>query len=268
MIWLVQINLGHHQDYVMGIKQGCEESGNRFIGFRAVPFSGEAPACDGTGKIVAYGSVDVIHATYQSGLYNPGVFYNEDFRYSKYIQMLGTRMLNEDSGICTLEYIRDNLEEVRNLYAEDGCVFIRPDKDLKEFIGEVIDLDELNDWIDRIDRKRTLLSTDVKAVVARPYTLSKEWRAFLVGGEIVSICRYKVGEKVDTSATDLPLDMLEFVQEAANEWTPHPVCVMDVCETGGEYYIVEFNCFNSSGFYKNNIPLIARKISKFVEKIY
>lgn len=263
MIWLVQTNLGAHQDYVVGIKQGCEERGDRFIGFRAVPFSAEVPEVGGKPPYVVYGSVDVVHAIHNDGRYQPGVFFNDNFKYGKYIQMLGEKMLNYDHVQTTLHDIKDNIVPYTDRFAEEGHVFIRPNEDLKEFVGEVVKVEELTDWI---DRKRTLLSPAVQAIIARPYTLNKEWRVFLVDDQIVSASRYKKGNKLDQSRGDIPQELLQFVYDTMTQWVPHPVSVMDVCETGGGYYVVEFNCFNSSGFYKNNIPLITRRVSEWVEK--
>lgn len=265
IIWLVQTNLGAHQDYVIGIKNGCDRFGHRFVGFKAIPFSGEVPACDGKGPTIAYGSVDVITTVYKSGIYSPGVFQNNNFKYSKYVKNLGSNMLNKDGKITTLQYIKDNIEEIRSLYAEDNHVFIRPNKDLKEFVGEVVDLDDLTSWIDKIDRKRTLLSPKVKAVIAKPYKINYEWRLFVVDKEIISASRYKKHGKLEISSEDVPNEVITFTEKSVRKWAPHAVSVVDICETGGELYIVEFNCFNSSGFYKNNIPLITGCISQYIE---
>ena len=266
MIWLVQTNLGAYQDYVIGIKEGCEQRGDRFIGHRAVPFSEEVPKFDGQRLVVAYGSVDIVHQIHNSGQYTPGVFFNDNFTYRQSVEHLGEKMLNYSHVRTSLMDVKENIVSYAKDFAEDGHLFIRPNKDLKEFNGEIIKVDDLLNFIDKIDRKRTLFSPDVEVIVSRPYNLNKEWRVFIVDNQIVSACRYKKNAKLSQSASDIPHQMLEFIYDTIIKWTPHPVCVMDVCETGGNYYVVEFNCFNSSGFYKNNIPLIVRKISEWVEK--
>jgi hypothetical protein len=39
---------------------------------------------------------------------------------------------------------------------------------------------------------------------------------------------------------------------------------MDVCETGGQLYIVECNCMNAAGFYDANIEAIVTNVTKYV----
>jgi hypothetical protein len=47
-------------------------------------------------------------------------------------------------------------------------------------------------------------------------------------------------------------------------WVPAPVFVMDVGESAGNLFIIECNCFNSSGFYKSNIEKIVVDVSEFI----
>jgi len=65
----------------------------------------------------------------------------------------------------------------------------------------------------------------------------------------------------------VPDHVLCFAEETAKIWRPDDVYVMDVCETDDDLKIVEFNCFNASGFYNCNVGQIVRKVSCFVESL-
>jgi hypothetical protein len=40
---------------------------------------------------------------------------------------------------------------------------------------------------------------------------------------------------------------------------------MDVCETENGYKVVEFNCFNASGFYNCDVDAVVKNVTQFVE---
>jgi hypothetical protein len=110
--------------------------------------------------------------------------------------------------------------------------------------------------------KKTLLSPDCKVIISRPYTLSYEWRIFMVNGIPVSASQYR-RDGILKASSKVPQEVLLYAMNLP--WTPKDVCVVDICETGGEYYVIEFNSMNSSGFYKCDIPHIICKISEHIQ---
>ncbi len=56
-------------------------------------------------------------------------------------------------------------------------------------------------------------------------------------------------------------NVIEDIQKLADKWLPNPTCVMDVALVDDEYKVIEFNCFNSSGFYKNDINKIVMAVT-------
>jgi hypothetical protein len=59
-----------------------------------------------------------------------------------------------------------------------------------------------------------------------------------------------------------------FVEDMCKIWTPAEVFVMDIGESLKNLYVIECNCFNSSGFYKSDLDKIIKDVSDFVISQY
>jgi hypothetical protein len=258
-----------NEDDTQKLRKACSETGNEFHSFRYIPFSSELPYLPTDGPCIVYASTLAVNKVWKEMVRDtrnmiPGVFYNESrFTYSKYLLMLKDRMLNYGSVSCTL----DSLISRKAIPHEDGMVFVRPNRDLKEFAGEVVEVSELKKWAERIDRTGTLLTSDCRVIVSKPWRIRTEWRLFLVGSRVVagSRCREDFRLSLDPH---VPVDVQQFATEVADIWTPADVCVMDVCRCGGNLFVLEFNCFNSSGFYEADVTEIVGAVSEYARERY
>jgi hypothetical protein len=86
--------------------------------------------------------------------------------------------------------------------------------------------------------------------------LKKEWRNFIINGEIVTSSLYRENFRLKKSATDIPNEMLEFVKNAIQIYQPSKAFVMDIAFCGDSYYIIECGCIHSVGFYHADIEKI------------
>jgi len=129
--WLVQSNL--IQDHAHNaIKSACERLGINFIPVAIIPFSDELTFTPPEGSLAFYGSTSLIKSVEKSNINKDGfLFDSEKFRSSLWVQKLGKRMLNWDATFCSLE-------EATKL--EPGTFFMKPDNDLKDFSGSIVDI--------------------------------------------------------------------------------------------------------------------------------
>ncbi len=86
-----------------------------------------------------------------------------------------------------------------------------------------------------------------------------------MNGKVVSSSRYQVNRELSVSATDIPVAMIDFVEARCREYTPHAIFVMDVALLNNEYYILECNCFNGTGFYANDISKVVGTVTQSIE---
>ena len=65
-----------------------------------------------------------------------------------------------------------------------------------------------------------------------------------------------------------PESVVKFAEERCLEYTPHDIFVMDICQTGDEYYIIECGCMNSAGFYASDVGAIVKIVTEyFLERV-
>ncbi len=87
-------------------------------------------------------------------------------------------------------------------------------------------------------------------VVAEPRPIAHEWRLIVAEGAVVAASQYLVGGKI-VLEPGCPRVVLEFAAGmlAAVPWRPDEIFMADVCESGGELFLLELNGFNSSAVY-------------------
>ncbi|MFY0254435.1 ATP-grasp domain-containing protein [Chitinophaga sp. 30R24] len=81
-------------------------------------------------------------------------------------------------------------------------------------------------------------------------------------GKVITASKYRTYFKL-TKERGCPFAVIDFAENRCREYTPHAVFVMDVCETGDDFYIVECGCMNAAGFYKADIDVIVQVVTAY-----
>ena len=157
-----------------------------------------------------------------------------DIRVSEFLPALGDLCLN----------FRDSYyKQVCQLDTSDIGKFCRSDSGAKLWSGQVLD--------DRmLVSIRDLMQPDDMLFFSEPREVLSERRFWVKDEELVAwSCYLDVDSEVDEGAK-------EFARYVASLWTPDDVCVLDVCTSGGERKVVEFNAWSCSGFYGADVSKI------------
>jgi hypothetical protein len=262
MKWIIQNNLLNKEDSER-IKNTCIKNGYLYELIQVIPFTSELPEIPTDQPVIFYGATNFISNIHNSKRWAPGTFFDtENFKVSSYVEHYGKNMFNFPCEFTTIGKFASSG------HASDKHFFIRPIKDLKEFAGEVMTFDKLVRWDRNIrhlpgcDNNPTL-STDTEIMVSEPFNIAYEWRVFVVNGKVSSGSLYRHYMHLMMDA-GLPDRVISFVEEMCKIWTPAEVFVMDIGESAGNLFIIECNCFNSSGFYKSEVEKIITDISNFV----
>jgi hypothetical protein len=140
-------------------------------------------------------------------------------------------------------------------------MFIRPCDDLKLFSGTMMNPGEFDAWKERIMNSDSVMTVtgETWVYVAKPKTILREYRFYVVNGKVITGSLYKLGDRI---THDLPVEhgAWDFAERMINTWSPHRVFVIDIAETSKGYKVIEINCANSAGFYKCDM-------SKFVQAV-
>jgi hypothetical protein len=258
--WIIQSNLTNEND-LEELRQGCRDINVEFEDVIVMPMVKEMPKFTVDDKInIYYGSTTLMYNVYEQ-FDNPiGLFYDEEtYSMANYMKQWGEYMLNCDAHIVR---VGDFLKEERD---PEEDVFIRPDGDGKELVGQVKKFKDIKIWLERYLKYDNRLTLDSNILVGPAYNLFKEWRLYIVDKEIVTASRYRKDFKLSKSSEDIPESMLEFARERISEYSPHDNFAMDIASVhDGEYYIIECGCLNSVGLYHADIKKIVKKISEHI----
>jgi hypothetical protein len=265
--WILQNNLIAEND-IKKFQTACLELGVECFEVLVIPFSSELPnfPLDDEFENIYYGATTFMNNLYRELDAPKGLFYNhETFSMENYIEKWGEYMLNCDGEIMTVhEFIEDNTNLPHEL-----VMFIRPDGDGKEFDGQTGEVKDLVMMLDRMMKYEGPLNMDSKIYVGPAYNLQREWRNYIVDGKVITSSRYRNNFRLSKSSTDIPKEMIEFVEERCKEYTPHEVFAMDIAETRHDdgtmkYYIIECGCMNSVGFYDCDIKKYIEGITEWI----
>lgn len=259
--WVIQNNLIAEND-VKQLQNACKEIGAEFEEVIVVPFSSEIPKFTVDDRInIYFGSITFINNVYEKYNHPIGIFFNDNFTMENSLNKWGEHMLSYGAKITTFK------EFSQEGHKDDELFFIRPNADDKSFAGEVWEFGNVKNWHQRITKcDNVVLTEDTKILVGEAYNINKEWRNYIVNGKVVSSSLYRKNFKLSKSNTDIPQDMIKFVEDRCKEYQPHDIFVMDIALNAGQYYIIECGGINSVGFYASDILKIVKEITNFVCK--
>lgn len=259
--WVIQNN-NIRENELGEIQKACEELNVEHQEVLVIPFSPDLPDFKQDHKTnIYYGSTTMMYNVYHQLNKPIGLFFDEEaFSMENYMKVWKDYMLNSEGLITSFkDFSAQN-------HPDETEWFIRPDADDKSFAGTVMTFKEIKDWSNGFQKfDNVILTEDTKILVSTPYNISKEWRNYIVDGKVVATSTYRKDFRPYKSNTDVPAEMLTFVEDRCKEYMPHKNFVMDIALCGGDYYIIECGCINSVGFYAASIGDIVKALTKSVQ---
>lgn len=253
--WAIQSNLVNSQDLAR-LTRACSDQGQPWVTFEAVPFSDELPPLDNLQPTLFYGSTQSMLSIHRSGHWKPGVYFDEGrFQTSAWVQAYGKACLNAEAQQTTLRALS------RSQAAPDQLFFVRPCDDSKAFAGDVMSFASIQEWCRSLEQAPDcVVHPDLPILAAEPVGISHEWRLFVVSGRVSTGSHYRAHHRLEVSP-GYPQAVAEFAEELARLWQPAPLYVLDVGQSGPNFYVIEINCFHSAGFYASDLDRLVRDIS-------
>lgn len=196
-------------------------------------------------NIFCFGSIKMARVA-RNRNWIPGSFLNDNHDYEVYSKGFGIEnMLNGDSLI---HKFTDKID------FSGGELFIRPTKDTKVFTGQVYNKYEWEDFVENAlyNKKHILLNADTTIQVSTPKKIQQEIRCWIVKGKVITTSYYRLGNMSYMTECNDEI-VIEYAQKMVNKYQPADSFVIDICLVDGEPKIVEVNCINCSGFYKQNL---------------
>lgn len=261
--WIIQNNL-IKPAILQEFRNAFTELNIDFEEVKSIPFSPNLPSFEASETTIFYGSTSLIFNAYSQDKFKSGVFYSPDnFNVATYMKEWTDKMLNYDGIILKFsQFIKDEVDKKSEW-------FLRPNEDDKSFSGTVMTSTEIKDWYLRIKEiDNPVLNADTLIFASALKTITKEWRNFVVNGQVIDSSRYMLNGALNISREDCPNEMIEFVQKCTIEFSPHDIFVIDIAETLDGFKIIECNCFNGTGFYNHDIKKIVHSITNRMQEIH
>lgn len=260
--WLLQTNLIDSVQ-LSQICSALRQRGIFFQGCHVIPFQEEIQFLEPPPvrkDVVPYGSAKLSRVAEKEGW--TGMFFDNELFRSDVCNINRSDMLNSDGEVML---VRD-LQERFKFVADEEVYFIRPVKDLKEFNGTLTTAKEIRRWMSSIDSGNFSFSAESPVVVAPPKEILAEWRWFVVNHKVISGSTYKMhGQRLVQRETDA--NVIFEAQVLADKWLPNPTVCMDIALTKSGPKVIEFNCFNSSGFYYHDIGAVVEAVTNHVDNV-
>lgn len=263
--WIIQDANYANKDRIQ-ILDACKKLEIPCIEIPVIPFAEELPKfpLDNNHENIYYGSTTMMDRVYKDYNKPLGLFYDADtFSMENYLNQWGDFMLSSEAKFMTFgEFSNLKLPPTQNF-------FIRPDADSKSFAGVVLAYGKIQEWYEKLLVDDIYgLGPDTKIMVGPAYHIQKEWRNYVVEGKVVTSSTYRKNFRLHKSNTDIPKEMIDFVETRCKEYQPHDVFAMDIAKCSGknEYYIIECGCMNSVGFYASDIFKYVEALSSYVHR--
>jgi hypothetical protein len=266
--WVIQDNLISEQD-LKTLQNTAREIGCDVEEVFVTPFVKTLPKFTlDDKKNVYYGSTTMMMNVYKNLNKPLGLFFDDKaYSMENYIDKWGENMLSCEAEFTTIGEIMSIEYQPQLVNGEEIDVFVRPDGDTKSFDGEV---GKASNFIKLFKRKLEYdmsITEDTKILVGPAYNIVKEWRNYVVGGEIVTSTKYRQNFRLNKSATDIPEDMLEYTRKMIEIYKPHENFAIDIAQMDdGSYYIIECGCLNSVGFYHADIKQYVKSVTEWMIK--
>ncbi len=241
MYYIIQLGLFKEKKHDMLVEL-LERYGLEYEITPFVPFVEDIKFKTDRTDVWCWGSVNMA-TRIKSKKFNPGSMHNENHDMEIYGAHYGDNMLNSD-GI-TVDFGDELPESVPFTF------FARPTRDSKMFSGQLFTKDKYKQWQNEIADSNLVqgLKKQSRILVAPLKQTTEEIRTWIVDGKVVTLSRYRQGEKLSVENYDNHLEAKAFAQSMADIFCPAEAFVLDVCLWEDKWKVVEINTINCSGWY-------------------
>lgn len=256
-LWAIQ-KFAVNDDDSKGIIDAITSLGLQYHILEIPPFSYDnIKPVDYDGPVIPYGGTKFIDAIKNDKSWY--CVFNDNFKYSVAVQKLGDKMFNSDGQFMKMK------DFCPSLFKDQDHLFIRPDKDIKEFAGNVIEPKEFMKWKVQIEAKGWGVNENTDILVAQASRIDEEWRMYIVNNIVVDGSRYRKN-RYQSIDREVPANVYNYVREIIKIWQPAPFFVLDICRVSDSLSVLEIGDLHSAGWYMSDKTKIIGAISAFVEK--
>lgn len=257
--WAIQTNAVSRLQ-ADAVASAVTSQGGKVIEVEVLPSTNTIIALHGaelnTKDIIPYGSTKLVELAIEKEW--TGVFRNSNFSVPIWKEQRED-MLNGDS----VSILAEKLPAFTIGLPDDTVLFIRPTIGKKLFPGQTATVTDILSWLRVGQVGKYPFLPDTEIALATNKVIIAETRWFVVNGKVISGSTYRLHDQRVLIPENNENNLIE-AQQFANIWLPHSTCVMDLALTDEGIKVIEFNTFNSSGFYHHDIPKIVNAVHEMI----
>jgi hypothetical protein len=267
MKWYIQTNFGKDsriEEFIFALKKNQ----SNYETFEYIPHSNKLPtlSVDSNEHAFLYGSTSVITLASQTKKWKNHLFFNDEhFNYQSWAKHYGSLLLN-DPKESSLMMMKDFEKWIKDKDPEE-FIFVRPNKDLKEFNGSVVLVKDFFKWCKNVcEKEYPTVNANTEIIVGKPHGIKAEYRCFMTSkGDVVAYSQYTQNGKIKMDV-NIPKEVLAKAKQVTKVWSPAKLFTLDIALSGEDYWIVEAQSIHSSGFYSANLDDYIKNIETFYQK--
>lgn len=223
------------------------------------------PFADGE-CVIVIGTLNICQLLMKPKRWTPTAWFNlPDFRCTTYYTRWKDMLLGSEHFFLTWKDLREDIDFYYERFGVDGCIFLKPNENLKMFSGSVVPKEKFEKWAD-MNQDCYEVPQDALCVIAKPVGIEQEWRFVISDRKVVASSLYKNSGKISYFEGSPPQAREIAEKVAALEWQPDSMYVVDVCHSGDGYYVLECGPFNGAGLYKCELEPIVEAASALALK--
>lgn len=213
--------------------------------------------------VISHSSFPMAHFVQEKRRWVPGSWCHfHNLACSTYYAYFGEYLLNACYTLLPgIEAIRQQ-QFLLDTFGQDGKVFVRPNTVEKLIPGRCV---TAADYVDALAPTRYVPTEMV--VVAAPQSIGREWRLVVADNAVVAASQYLA--KGELSVLEgCPDEVKGFAEAMLHEvnWRPDPIFMVDICESRGRLFLLEFNSFSCSGLYACDLDAVVKAASNIARQ--
>lgn len=209
--------------------------------------------------VIGYGTFPFVRQIQLHHRWLPGAWRSADNLDCKtYFAYFGRFLLNQQYTILPgVEAIRQ-ADFLFSVFGIDDQVFVRPTSCDKQFVARLITRESFASSL-----AMTRYDPTSMVVVTAPKSIDREWRLVVCEDRVIAGSQY-ARNRIKAISPGVPEEVESFVRDMLNEvqWRPDPIFMVDICESNGKLWLVEFNSFSCSWLYQCDLAAVISEASR------
>jgi hypothetical protein len=127
---------------------------------------------------------------------------------------------------------------------------VRPTSEHKALVATVFNADT---WAEHC--REAQVQNDLSVFVSKAKTIEREYRCWVIDGQVIEISQYVVDQHLVIARVDDPA-VIQAALALADIYVPSHAAVMDMARTSEGFKFLEFNRFHCSGWYAARVDRV------------